>query len=125
MSATSTLPHDALLPAGFEDLQPQVAAWALPTEQARYAQRLGASMAEIRSFYEAIFSRMDAILRHLQAFPADDIAALPAETRRLYRLALSYFEASHPVELNWRGPDLDNAFPAQRIEYQGPSRVEN
>lgn len=121
----NAMPHEALLPAGFEDLQPQIGEWALPTEQARYSKRLGASMDEIRGFYDAIFPRMDAILEHLQAFPADDIAALPAETRRLYRLALSYFEASHPVELKWRGPDLDDAFPAQRIEYQGPSCVEN
>ncbi|WP_439590078.1 hypothetical protein [Hydrogenophaga sp.] len=121
----SAVPHEASLPAGFEDLQPRVGDWALPTEQARYSKRLGTSMEEIRDFYDAIFPRMDAILQHLQTYPANDIAALPPDTRRLYRLALAYFEASHPVELNWRGPDLDDAFPAQRIEYQGPSRVEN
>lgn len=113
------------LPAGFEDLEPRVDTWALPTEQARYAWRLSASMADIRNFYDAIYPRMDAILRHLQGFPATDIAALPADTQRLYRLALAYFEASHPIELHWRSPDLDNAFPADRIEYQGPSCVEN
>lgn len=122
MSATST---ETSLPPGFEDLEPRVEVWALTTEQARYACRLSASMDEVRDFYDAIYPRMDAILGHLQAFPANDIAALPADTRRLYRLALSYFEVSHPIELHWRGTELDNAFPAQRIEYQGPSRVEN
>lgn len=121
----STTTADTVLPAGFEDLEPLVCAWALPTEQTRYAWRLRASLEEVRGFYEAIYPRMDAVMRHLQGYSAEDIAALPADTRRLYRLALSYFEASHPIELHWRSPDLDDAFAAQRIEYQGPSCVEN
>lgn len=116
---------NALLPAGFEDLSPLVVQWALPTEQQRYARRLSASLPELRTFYEAIFPRMDAVMQHLAAFPADDLDALPAPTRSLYRLALSCFEASHPIELKWKSTDLVDAFPASRIIYQSPSNTEN
>ena len=121
----STIDNDMTLPTGFEDLEPLVQAWALPTEQTRYTKRIASPLHEVQAFYEAIYPRMDAVMQHLQAHPADDIAALPAPTRRLYRLALSYFDASHPIELHWRTANLDNAFPAERIEYREPSSVEN
>ena len=118
--------HDELtLPVGFEALDPLVARWALPTEQTRYEIRLATPLAELRDFYSAIHPRMDEVMLHLAEFPADDLTALPDATRRLYRLALSYFEASHPIELHWKNQDLDNAYPASRIVYQGPSCAEN
>jgi hypothetical protein len=109
------------LPSGFENLEPLVPEWALPSEQQRYAKRLATPIEALRKFYDAIFPRMDDAMRHLAEFPADDIASLPAPTRNLYHLALSYFEASHPIELDWKGSDLDDAFPHARIVYQGPS----
>ena len=115
----------AVLPAGFEDRVTFVPAWALATEQARYAKRLSTDLDGLRAFHAAILPRMDEAMRHLARFPADDIAALPEPTRLLYRLALSYFEVSNPIELKWKGPDLDNAFPASRIVYQAPSNAEN
>jgi hypothetical protein len=113
------------LPEGFEDLEPHVTDWALPTEETRYAKRIAAPMADVKAFYDTMQPRMEDVMRHLAAYPASDIASLPAATRRLYRLAQAYFEASHPIELNWRSADLGNAFPADRIQYQGPSRNEN
>jgi hypothetical protein len=117
--------RDSMLPAGFEDLEPHVAAWSLPTEEARYSKRISTSLEELRAFYDAIYPRMDAVMTHLCAYPAGGLAELPADTRRLYRLALAYFEASHPVELHWAGPEPAHAFPANRIAYQGPSCEEN
>ena len=117
--------NDAALPPGFDDLAPLVAAWALPTEQERCGRRLSAGLPELRRFYDAILPRMDEVMRHLEGFPADDLAALPEATRTLYRLALSYFEAANPIELKWKGSDLDHAFPASRIVYQAPSNAEN
>ena len=117
--------HESSLPGGFEDLEPHVAAWDLPTEEARYAKRIATPMPELRAFYDAIYPRMDAVMTHLSRHPAGSIASLPAVTRRLYRLALGYFEASHPMELRWHGAEPEPAFPASRIVYQGPSRVEN
>ena len=116
---------ETALPQGFEDLEPHVATWALPTEEQRYTKRIATSMADIRSFYDTIFPRMEDVMAHLALHPAGDVARLPAEVRRLYRLALAYFEASHPVELRWRGAEPEPAFPASRIAYQGPSCKEN
>ena len=113
------------LPPGFESLEALVVRWALPTEQIRYELRLATPLPELRDFYNAMHPRMDEVLQHLSGFPADDLPALPDATRQLYRLALSYFEASHPIELHWKSQDLENAFPAARIIYQGPSCAEN
>jgi hypothetical protein len=68
---------------------------------------------------------MGAVLRYLSDIPADDSASLPQPTHLLYRLALSYFEVSHPIELRWKGADLDDAFPASPIVYRAPCCTEN
>ena len=115
----------AVLPDGFEDLVSLVSPWALATEQERYSKRLATPLPELRAFYELIYPRMDAVLGHLATFPADDLPALPPAPTNLYRLALSYFEASHPIELHWKSQDLDVAFPSERIVYQVPSNVPN
>ncbi len=109
------------LPQEFEDLAIFLSDWSLPTEPQRYARRLSATLPELRAFYDAIAPRMDAIMHHLAAYPDNDLENLPVETRNLYCLALSYFEASHPIELNWKRTDLDDAFPADRIIYEKPS----
>jgi hypothetical protein len=116
---------DIALPAGFSDLEPLATEWALATEQTRYAKRLATPLEEIRRFYDAIFPRMDDVMRHLAGYPAGDPSKLPAPVRRLYHLALSYFEASHPIELRWKASDLEASFPESRIVYQVPSCVEN
>lgn len=125
MQALTLETHAALLPRGFEDLTPLLAEWNLATEQQRYAKRLSLTLPQLRIFYDAIFPRMDEVMRHLAAYPANDLSALPAATRNLYHLALGYFEASHPVELHWEGVDLRDAFPADRIVYMNPSEREN
>jgi hypothetical protein len=115
----------ALLPTGFEDLGPFVNDWAIATECDRYAKRIATPMGEIAAFYNVISTRMDAVMQHLQAHPATNLAAVPECTLRLYRLALSYFEVSHPIELHWHEANLIDAFPAERIIYQSPSNTEN
>jgi hypothetical protein len=111
----------SVLPAGFEDLAALVGEWSLPDERSRYAKRLATPLPELRRFHEAMHPRMDAVLRHLACIPvARGTEAAPAD-RHLFYLALAYFEASHPIDLHWKGPDLDVAFPAERIAYVGPS----
>lgn len=110
-----------MLPEGFSELEALVGDWALATEPERYRKRLATSLAELRLFYDAIQPRMNDVMEHLRHHPAEQIDALPTPTRALFHLALSYFEASHPIELKWRATDLDDAFPADRIEYEGPS----
>lgn len=118
MSAT---PTGASLPAGFEALLPWVPTWAMASEKDRYALRLATDLADLRVFYDAIQPQMERVMTYLAKFPADDTSALDVETRNLYRLALSYMEVSHPIELHWQRSDLDDAFPASRIVYQVPS----
>lgn len=115
--------QDAGLPTGFEDLVRFVGEWSLPTEWERYRKRLSQTLPELHVFYDAILPRMDAVMDHLQTFSDDDINALPPEVRNLFHMAQSYFEASHPIELKWKGVDLDDAFPQERIEYVGPSFI--
>ena len=112
-----------LLPQGFDDLNGLVVDWALPTEPARYARRLATPLPQLRAFYDAIHPRMDAVLGHLAGVPGTDARAAGEADRNLFYLALSYFEASHPVELRWKSQDLDDAFPANRIVYAGPSNT--
>ena len=55
------------LPAEFADLEP-FAAWAIPTERARYAKRISSTMDELQAFYDAAFPRMDDALAYLEQF---------------------------------------------------------
>ena len=48
-----------VLPAQFADLEPFVADWSLAEERARNHKRLSSSMEELRTFYDAIFPRME------------------------------------------------------------------
>ena len=108
------------LPAGFEDLSTHAQAWALKTEKERHRKRVSSSLAEVRAFYGAVAPRIHDIAAHLNRFPGADPDDLPAPERTLYNLALAFMEASHPVDLNWQRPDIDDAFPVDRIEYLAP-----
>jgi hypothetical protein len=59
------------LPESFSDLEQFAARWALPTENERHARRQASTMAELRSFYDAVLPRIDAIFAYLNDFPLD------------------------------------------------------
>jgi len=42
--------------------------WELPTENERHARRLGSTVAELRTFYDAVLPRIDAMLAYLNDF---------------------------------------------------------
>lgn len=84
-----------LLPAGFEDLEEFAADWALPTETARMGKRWSSGMDEITRFYEAMASRIEAALDHLDKF---DLKTMPEPEQRLMLLTLSLAEAASAVE---------------------------
>ena len=69
------------LPAEFADLEP-FADWAIPTERARYAKRISATMDELQSFYDAAFPRMEDALVYLEHFSVDE---LPEDAKRLLK----------------------------------------
>lgn len=93
-----------LLPSDFADLEP-FAAWALPTEGARYAKRLASTMDELQAFYDAAFPRLDVAMAYLEQFGMD---ALPDDGRRLLWLFAALVTVSFPVEV-WRQPRVPDS----------------
>ena len=85
------------LPAEFADLEP-FADWAIPTERARYAKRISATMDELQSFYDPAFPRMEDALVYLVHFSVDE---LPEDAKRLLWLYSALMTVSFPVEV-WR-----------------------
>jgi hypothetical protein len=94
----------ATLPADFADLEP-FAAWAMPSERARYAKRLSSTMDELQAFYDAAFPRTDAASTYLEQF---DMDALPEDAQRLLWLFCSLVTVSFPVEV-WRQPRVPDS----------------
>jgi hypothetical protein len=92
------------LPTDFADLEPYLA-WALPTEPERYARRLASSMAEMQSFYDAAFARLDDAIAYCDTFPLDN---LPDEARTLMHLMQSLVMVSFPVEV-WKQPRVPDS----------------
>ena len=89
-----------LLPEQFAELEPFVDMWSLASESERYAQRLGSTMDEMQTFYDAIVPRADEAMTYLEQFPLD---ALPDEALALLHLLYSMIQVSFPVEV-WRQP---------------------
>jgi hypothetical protein len=104
----------ALLPAGFQALEPFVADWVLADAVARMTKRQSTSIEEIRRFYDAMLPMGEAALTYLRRFQLDD---LPPEAERLLKLMLSLAEAAPAVE--WYGhPRVYDGFPIERIRYR-------
>ena len=82
------------LPQPFSDLEPFID-WALERERQRTEKREASSMDEVRSFYDAVFPRLEEIVAHLDDFPFD---ALPEQEHCLLLLTLSLVEVSNLVE---------------------------
>ncbi len=101
----------AVLPSQFAELTEFVAQWALPSEQARFNQRIHADPANIKHFYDTILPWMDRILVHLRDFPPLDP---PAPELNLMRLALSCVEVSRIFEA-WGQQDV-------RADFLDPAR---
>ena len=102
------------LPAGFSDLEPWVAAWALPTETERNRKHQSTSMRDIKAFYDAILPRLDDILEHLRLLEAGGRPkSIPEESKNLFYLSLSLAEVSQSVEIHGQIGVVDG-FPAAR-----------
>jgi len=99
----------ALLPAGFEELEPFVADWAKPTRAERYATRLSKSIDELVEFYDAIALRAEEAIAYLDALELD---SLPDDATRLMQLLYSMILVSYAVNIfkQPRIPDSGSAF---------------
>ncbi|NQV21581.1 MAG: hypothetical protein HQ511_09215 [Rhodospirillales bacterium] len=103
---------ESRLPEGFEDLEPFVAQWVLPTSTARSRKRHATPMDEIHAFYDAVQPRLKEVLTHLNTVPyADD---MPDDERRLLELTLSLAEITTAVE--WYGQQqVVDGFDPERL----------
>ncbi len=93
---------DALLPETFVDLEPFARTWCLPSEAARWEQRMRSPMVELRAFYDAVAPRFEAALAHCDGL---EFTALPADAHRLFELLQSFLLVSFAVEV-WQQPGV-------------------
>lgn len=103
-----------LLPPDFSDLELWVATWSLATETQRNKKHLSCTMEEVKTFYDAILLRLDAILEHLrQLEAAGRPKSISEQSRNLFYLALSLAEVSQSVEIHGQ-IGVVNGFEASR-----------
>lgn len=86
----------AMLPSGFETLEPFVATWAIEGSAARAAQRGARSPEERQAFYNAAGPELDRALTYLDGKPLDKLD--PAEAR-LMNLMLSLAHVTLAIEV--------------------------
>jgi len=99
------------LPAGFESVEPLVAAWVLPDSNARAAKRQGSTLVELQSFYDAMLPIARPAVAYLRDHTLED---LPPEGSRLLKLMLSLAEVSTAIE--WYGsPTVPDSFDFARF----------
>lgn len=98
------------LPTQFADLEPFLG-WCLATERERSAKRQTSSMAEIKTFYDAMVARLGEILNYLRDFPLEDA---PSEVNRLFLLSLSLAEIAPAVE-NFGQPSVVDGYDYRRF----------
>jgi hypothetical protein len=110
MTASTTLP------AQFADLEP-FAAFALPTEKARYARRIESDMVELQAFYDAAFPRLEEAIAYLDQYAID---ALPDDAQKLMWLYCALVTVSFPVEV-WRQPRVPDAGASSFDEVAAPA----
>lgn len=98
------------LPEQFQQFEPFLA-WALATERERTARRHACGIAEIRTFYDAMVTRLSEILTFLNEFSPEDV---PADVNRLFLLTLSLAEVAPAVE-NFGQPGVVDGYDFSRF----------
>jgi len=83
------------LPEQFRDLEPHLE-WALPTAPERRAKRESSTIADLRSFYDTLVPRMEAILAYLARFPLENV---PDEVRTPSYLTFALAEIGPTIEM--------------------------
>ncbi len=91
-------------PADFAELEP-FAAWALPTEKARYDKRMECTMAELQAFYDVAFPCLERSTDYLKSVPLDGISD---EDKHLLWVFAALVTVSFPVEV-WRQPKVPDS----------------
>jgi hypothetical protein len=107
---TNAQETEALLPPGFEALEPFVAYWARKTTDERWDQRARASMAEITAFYDAMYEAAEDAIAWLDRHnPIGSELSAPAQ--RLAELLLALAHAAIAVEMHRQSRSPHTVFP--------------
>jgi len=106
------------LPAQFANLSAWVDEWALATEQDRYRKLHAVTFEQLKAFYDAMLPEMDAVMGFLTTQPVEGMAP---DAENLYKLAMSFAETAHPIDLGWKDTDFPSAFAWDRLEFRSVS----
>ncbi|GGU94059.1 hypothetical protein GCM10010182_07480 [Actinomadura cremea] len=107
----------AMLPDAFAECEPFAAKWCIPTEAARYAERLNSTMAEMQAFYDALYPRVRDAMAYLDGFPLQE---LPERELNLLHLVYSLIMVSLPVEV-WQQPKVVDSGTAYFVRCLEPA----
>ncbi|MBV1901164.1 MAG: hypothetical protein KUG56_05770 [Kordiimonadaceae bacterium] len=99
------------LPKGFEDLEPLVEKWGVPTEKERNWARVDSKIEELDDVYNTVFPRIDAMLEYLNERELDNYSE---DEKRLLFLSFSLAEIAPSVEL-FRSPTVPDGFDSKRF----------
>lgn len=105
-------------PKGFEDLARFAPDWVLRDPLERQSRRSERSLEAVRAFNQGLAPSMERIFEYLKTVPMD---AMSLADKNLYRLAATWMEMSHPVDLRWNDTDERNVFPFERVLITEPS----
>ena len=108
---------DLDLPTKFHDLAKWGPEWSLDTEKARHFKRVYSDLATVERFFDAVNPRMDEIIGYLNTLNTIDPKQLGPADRNLYYLAATCIEMSHPIDMKWRGTDIDDKVPSERLHF--------
>jgi hypothetical protein len=86
----------SILPEPFADLEGFAADWAKETFKERYAQRMASTQADLQTFFDAVYPRMDDMVAYLDQYP---VGELPADARALYCIACALMDVAPAVEI--------------------------
>jgi hypothetical protein len=107
---------EAMLPSAFAELEQYAQTWCLATETERWDARIGATMPELREFYDALFPRLDEAIDYCDKFPLDD---LPDDALNLLHMIYSLIMVAMAVEIMHQPAPVDAA-DAVMIRTGGP-----
>lgn len=96
----------ALLPPAFEDLEPFAETWCLATESERWDRRIQTPLAQLRTFYDACFPRVDDAVTYCDKFPLDE---LPEDALNLLRMVYSLVTVAMAIEIFQQAKPVDSA----------------
>jgi hypothetical protein len=109
---------DSMFPKGFEAFDSFAPEWVLNGPLERQRKRAASDIPTLKAFFDAIYPEIDRIIGYLNTKPIDNLA--PAD-KNLYRLAATWMEMSHPIDLDWRESDEPGIFPFERVGLVEPS----